>query len=382
MGRVWKLAVLVMVVALGFGAAACGSDDDSTSAGGDKGGGGNGQVEAFDTKIDGLIEEASAPTESTPPTSGPEAQAGKTVAIIPCAEGAEGCKRIADAAEQAAKAIGWKVLRLDGGGTPDKMGAAIRDAITGGADAMTLIAIDSSVVSGPLRAAKKAGISLVGVAAANPDGLYEATLYPGKDNERGGYMVGAALYQATDRDLKLVGMLDDSAEPTRLRNVGIKKFISECQEAGGKCEIVGDGSFTIPDLTTRLPQLAVNAARQSADANAIWVSHDAGMSFVVPALKQAGLDDLVGGATDGNAANLKFVRDGDIQQFDWSYPLEWTGYATIDQINRLLAGEKIEGEAVNQGMAPRLITPDNVPESGVYNGETDVVPLYEEVWGN
>lgn len=382
MAERWKLTLVAMVVALGLGVAACGDDDDSASNGAGDSASDNSQLEAFDAKVAKLVEEAEAPTESVPPDSGPPAQTGKTVAIIPCAEAAEGCKRIADAAEQAANAIGWTVLRLDGGGTPDTMGAAIRDAITGGADAMTLIAIDSSIVTSPLRAAKKAGISLVGVAADNPEGLYEATLYPGEDNERGGYIVGAALYGATDHDLKLVAMFDDSVEPTRLRNVGIKKFISECQDAGGECEIVGEGSFTIPDLTTRLPQLAVNAARQSADANAIWVSHDAGMSFVVPALNQAGLDHLIGGATDGNAANLKFISDGNIQQFDWSYPLEWTGYATIDQINRLLAGEEIEGEAVNQGMAPRLITPDNVPESGVYNGETDIVPLYQEVWGN
>lgn len=381
----WKLVlVAVMVVALGLGVAACGSSsDDSSSTSAESSGeegGGSSSLTAFDEKMESMVAEEEAPSTSRPPTTGPKAQAGKKVAIIPCAEEAEGCKRIADAAEAAAKTIGWEVIRLDGGGTPDKEGAAIRQAMTAGADAMTLAAIDGSLIQGPLKEAQKAGIKLVGVAADNPGGLYEGMLYPASDNTRGGYVVGAALYKATEHDLNLVSLVDDSVEATRKRNDGMKKFLSECEAAGGSCDVVGEGSFTVPDLTTRLPQLAVNAAQQSPDANAVWVSHDAGMSFVVPALESADLGNLIGGATDGNGPNLEFIRNGEIQQFDWAYPLEWTGYATIDQLNRLLAGEKLEGEAATQGMEPRLITPKNVPKSGPYNG-FDVVPLYEKVWG-
>jgi ribose transport system substrate-binding protein len=385
----WKLVlVAVMVVALGLGVAACGGSSSSSSSSsstsaessGEESSGASSSLTAFDEKMENLVTEEESPSTSRPPTTGPKAQTGKKVAIIPCAEEAEGCKRIADAAEAAAKTIGWEVIRLDGGGTPDKEGAAIRQAITAGADAMTLVAIDGSLIQGPLKEAQKAGVKLVGVAADNPGGLYEGMLYPASDNTQGGYVVGAALYDATEHELNLVSLEDNSVEATRKRNEGMKKFLSECQAAGGSCNVVGEGSFTVPDLTTRLPQLAVNAAQQSPDANAVWVSHDAGMSFVVPALESADLGNLIGGATDGNGPNLEFIRKGEIQQFDWSYPLEWTGYATIDQLNRLLAGEKLEGEAATQGMEPRLITPKNVPKSGPYNG-LNVVPLYEKVWG-
>ena len=65
------------------------------------------------------------------------------VAIIPCAAAFHGCTAPADAAAEAAKALGWTVTQYDGGGDQQKQNAAMLDAVSAGSNLILLMAIGS-----------------------------------------------------------------------------------------------------------------------------------------------------------------------------------------------------------------------------------------------
>jgi ABC-type sugar transport system substrate-binding protein len=66
-----------------------------------------------------------------------------------------------DATDQAAKALGWKTVRVDPGGDPAKMGAGMTSLVNAGVDAIVLTTIEPATITSGLRAAKRAGIPVI-----------------------------------------------------------------------------------------------------------------------------------------------------------------------------------------------------------------------------
>ena len=319
----------------------------------------------FDAKIDSLIEEGSAPQTARPPTEGPEVQTGKKLFVIPCAMVANGCAASAEAAQAAAEDIGWDVTLIDPAGDPTKQNNAIENAIAQQADGIVLTAIDAKTVARSLARAQEAGIKVVCFACSDPDGAFDA-LVPAspKDAYDSGYLAMAALYAATDRDLKVVMMNGPEygiAAGENGRQEGAKAFVDECQAAGAACELTAEVDVLTANLATSAPAQVVSVVRQNPDANALWTFADPFLAFVQPALAQANLDLKIAGI-DPTSFNYDLLRTGK-EHGSVTPAFEWVGYAAIDNLNRMFAGE----EPVDQGVKGKLITPENVPDSGEYH---------------
>jgi ribose transport system substrate-binding protein len=337
------------------------------------------QTAAFDSKIDALVKEASGPQTNRPPTEGPTAQSGKKLFVIPCAMLANGCAAAARAAEEAGKEIGWDVTLIDPAGDPTKQNNAVETAVAQKADGIFIASIDAKTISASLGRAKDAGTKVVCFACSDPDGQFDALVPDSpQDAYDSGYLAMAGLYEATDRDLKVVmvngpeyGISTDKLG----RQAGAKAFVDECREAGGKCELKAETDILLANFTTTVPGQVVSVLRQHPDANAMWAFADPVLAFIQPAVAQAGIDVKIGGI-DPTGFNYDLIRD-DKEHASVSPDLTWVGYAGIDNLNRLFAGE----ETVEQGVKGKLITPDNVPADGEFEGDFDVVPLYRTLWG-
>lgn len=333
----------------------------------------------FDAKIDTLIEEGSAPQTARPPTEGPEVQTGKKLFVIPCAMVANGCAASAEAAQAAAEDIGWDVTLIDPAGDPTKQNNAIENAIAQQADGIVLTAIDAKTVARSLARAQEAGIKVVCFACSDPDGAFDA-LVPAspKDAYDSGYLAMAALYGSTDRDLKVIMMNGPEygiAAGENGRQEGAKAFVDECQAAGGNCELTAEVDVLTANLATSAPAQVVSVVRQNPDANALWAFADPFLATVQPALAQANLDLKIAGI-DPTSFNYDLLRQGK-EHGSVTPAFEWVGYAAIDNLNRMFAGE----EPVDQGVKGKLITPENVPDSGDFEGDFDVIPEYHKLWG-
>lgn len=341
---------------------------------------GDDALAAFDTKTADMLTAAAATQTTPPPLDGPPAQTGKKVFVVPCAMVAQGCADSAKAGEEAAKAIGWDVTFIDPAGDPTKQNAAIEQAVSQGADGIFLTAIDAGTVATSLQRAQEAGLKVVCFACLDTDGVYDSLVpYSPADAYDSGYLSMAALYEATGKDLKVImANLPEYgiAAGEGARQAGAKAFIADCQAAGGSCEIASEEDLLTANFTTTGPTSIVTAAQTHPEANALWAAADAVLQFIVPALQQADIHLKTAGI-DPVATTTEFIRGGEWMQASVTPSLPWVGYAAVDNLNRMFAGQ----EAVDQNVKGKLITPENVPAEGVFVGDVDIKPMYLKSWG-
>lgn len=381
-----KIAAFLMAGALAV--AACGGDDDGAATTDTSGGtteettGGSessASLDEFNAKIEALVAEASADQTQVPPTEGPALKEDVNIFIIPCAMVAQGCADSALAAQEAAEAVGWNVSFIDPAGDPTAMNNAVTQAISQGADAIITTAIDGGTIAGTLADARVAGIVSACFSCFDPDGLYDSGYPAQRVNYDHGYLAMASLYERTGRDLKVVMANGPeygiSAQPDG-REFGGRAFIDECVAAGGSCELVEQTDLLTANFATSAPAQVVSVLRSNPDVNALWGFADPVSALIIPAIQQAGIEVEISGI-DPVGFNFDLIRSGELQRSSVSQPLSWIGYSLVDQINRLLNGE----DPVDQNVRAKLITSENVPAEGVWDGDIEVQPLYLALWG-
>lgn len=379
--RTWgRRRAQAMVVATGLGMAvlsACGGNSASVAS--DAGGGDPAKLAAFEAKVGKLVADRSAEVTSPPPTTGPQAAAGKKVYVIACVMAAEGCARESRGAVEAGKALGWDMTLVDTQSLPDKMNAAVQQAIDERADGIVVQAIDMTTLAAPIAKAKAAGIHVVCFACINKDGLADQTVPSEQSFYQDGYALGAAMYKQTGGHPRLVETIDNSFGVVGVRYQGLDKFFSDCEAAGGDCKVLERINFLVTELTTRVPQLAGQIFRQHPDVNAISMPYDSAESFMSQGLRQAGaVPGKVGlYGFDGNSAQIGQIRKGDFEVATMAGPFEWFGWAEIDALNRLFQG----GTPVDDVVKIRLITKDSLPTDDNWSGDIDYKPGYLKVWG-
>lgn len=336
-------------------------------------------LDSFNAQVSDLIARKQGAQTTAPPATGPAAQTGKKLFVVPCAMIANGCAASATAAEAAAKQIGWDVTLIDPAGDPVKQNNAVETAISQGADGIYLTAIDYKTVAKSVAKAQESGIKVVCFACSDPEGKYDALVPTSpKDAYDEGYLAMAALYEATSGDLKVImvnGPEYGIGSDVNGRQEGAEAFVSECQAAGGSCEIAAKEDILTANFTTTVPAQIVSSVRQHPEANAIWSFADPMYAFIQPALEKAGIDLPISGI-DPTEFNLDLLRNGK-QYGSVAVPFDWVGYAGIDNLNRMFAGE----EPVDQGVVGQLITSKNVPASGEYKSDIDVASAYKTLWG-
>lgn len=341
--------------------------------------GGDGSLDEFNKMVDDLIADASAPQVGLPPTEGPPIKKDVKLFVVPCAMVAQGCADSALAVEEAAKAVGWDVTFIDPAGDPTKMNDAVTLAISQGADAFIATAIDGPTLAGSLSRAREAGLVAACFACYDPEGAFDYTEPVQERNFDHGYLAMATLYIRTGRSLKVVmanGPEYGISAQENGREFGARKFIEECKAALGDCELVAETEMLTANFGTSVPGQVVSVLRANPNANALWGFADPVLALVIPSIQQAGIEIEIAGV-DPVGFNFDLIRAGKLQRSSVAQPLSWIGYSLIDQVNRILSGQ----EMVPQNIKGKLITIDNVPANGAWNGDSDVRPLYLKLWG-
>ncbi|MDF2706689.1 MAG: monosaccharide transporter substrate-binding protein family [Nonomuraea muscovyensis] len=346
----------------------------------------SGPVAAFDAKVRADVDAAlAAQTEQTNPVpaEGPAVVPGKKLVIIPCAMAVEGCARPARAAQEAAKVLGWEASIDDPAGDASKMSAAIKRAVSSGAHGIVLNSIDAAAVQGDLRAARKAGLSVVCDMCGDTGGLIQSVSPPLEENERAGYLLAQQAYLLTKERFgsapRFIVMLDDEFATVRARAAGVKRFIGDCEAAGAGCELAAEGRHLAAEISTTAPSRVVQLARSNPRHNVLFAGYDAALHFFAQGLRQAGLADpakVIGISVDADVANTDDIRKGGFQAASAGVAMRRVGYGMVDDLNRLFSG----GQPVAQGISVKLITKANAPASGSWDGDFDATPHYLKLW--
>ncbi len=336
-------------------------------------------VQDFNKKVDDLVAKAVAVQPDEPPTSGPPVAKGKTIVIITCSMAAEGCARMSRGSEEAAALLGWKSILVDAVGDPSKMADGVRRAVSIKADGILLQGVDAEVIPAALQQARDAGIHLISGDGNDGTGKYFEAIQPVPVSfETGGYEAAATAYKMAGYKLAALEMHDDEFSAVVSRFKGVNRFIKDCADAGGDCKVIASDNCLVADLTTRLPQQAISLVRRHPDYNVLFGGFDAQLNFMIQGLVQAGLTRKgFSAGFDANVANLDIIRRDGYQRLSVGGPAEWIGYANIDDMNRLLAGQK----PVPQGLNQKVLVKENLPESGAWVGDVDFRAKYKKIWG-
>jgi ribose transport system substrate-binding protein len=349
-----------------------GGEEEVTEEGGEEEGGG-----AYPASFTPSIEEAKKPpTEWKGPTASPAFKKNMLVYSIPCSKVAEGCVRVNDGIKAAAEKMGWQFKSINPEGDVGRSGAAIEEATNAGADIIFDIAIDPSLVSGPIKKARQAGITVMCASCAAPEsdvGPNKLSGQVGLDAVEQGQLMAAFLAVESEGSAKVAFLDDPEFGVVNARVEGFKPAFEEC----GGCEIVAESKFTAAEITTSLAQKTQSFLQSNPSAEYIWVPYDSAAGPVVQAVSETGSQVKVV-AFDGNVPNIQYVAEGK-QLATIGSALEWTGWAAVDDANRLLNGEE---ELPEPGIPNILITEEDAAEYAKegFQGDADYQAKYVELW--
>lgn len=364
--------VLPAFVALALSLVACGgSSSTSSETSPSSGESSSSELAAAESKLSELYKG----TYANPPAKSPKPEAGKQVWIISTSQAITIVAEAAQGAQNAGKQLGWDIHVFDAKGDPANYLTGVRQAIAAGAEGLVLLYVDCQYVQPGLEEAEREGIEVTAVEASDCNQTNP------KDEPLFGYVVnyqegpfhqwieqwGAA--QATwdivtnHGEAKVVEFKETDNQATLLSSKGFGEELATCPD----CSIVDTVSFTAADLGQGLEQKAQQAFIANPDANSIEVPYDAVLTLgVLSALRASGLSGqihVMGG--EGNPANLDLIRNDEGQDAAVGLPAPWEGYAAMDGLNRLFAGE--DPYKVSSGIGIQIVdTEHNLPASGPY----------------
>jgi ribose transport system substrate-binding protein len=385
----WVVPALSVVVfaALAIGVSACGSSSSSTSSGGTSAeegssGGGGGELAAFEQKLEAA--EEAEPPKWEGPTEPVKPPKNFKVAGITCFSQLEGCLTPIVGAEHAAKALGWEFATYDGEADPTIQAKRIQQAIQSGADAIITSAVDGNAVKSAREEAEKAGIIVVSTSNGTEPGEQGYVL----DTSPNIIAMGEAVADWMIVDSGGTGVVAPFVDKEFSTNIhfdeGIQKELKNCSG----CTVKPTVNFVATDVGTKLGANTVAYLQDNPDVEYFYSTYDPAMAEQVASVLQAGLD-VKSCSELGDAQNLNFIKEEQVQACDGAWDNEYEGYATIDQIARLATGQPL---AVTKGVPKRfkygenipwvLLDKDNLPEGEeTYKASYDYIGEYEKLWG-
>ena len=323
-----------------------------------------------------LVDTAMAPiTEWAGPTSAPPLLEEITIGVVNCAEFVEGCSRQSDGIDEAAELIGWEVIRINGELDPTVWSEAVNSLVSQGVDAIVLNSIYAGAIGDSVENAVTNDIPVITSFSGDPTpwgGLTELKI----DNYEAGQAAGAYMIVEGGGNLAI---FDHNENPeVALRAEGVRDIFAEL--APDDTGIAFDEFIPGAQIGSPLEEQASAMLQSNPEGSVQWVfgGFDAILTSVVRAVERAGRDEIRGIAYDANLENLNFIREGSIQTATIGYPLEWAGWALVDELNRHLQGEPINEPYIGY----RLITEDNLPPEGeTWQGDYDFRSEYRQLWG-
>lgn len=386
----WASLALSVVIfaALAIGISACGGGSDSsssssgTSAEAEEGSTASTDISSFEAKLEEA--EQSEPPKWEGPTEPVTPPKSFKVAGVTCFSQLEGCLTPIVGAEHAAKELGWEFETYDGEADPTVMAKRIQQAIQSGADAIITSAVDGNAVKSAREEAEKAGIIVVSTSNGTAPGEQGFVL----DTSPNVIALGNAVADWMIVDSGGKGVVAPFVDKEFSTNIHFDEGIQEELEKCSGCTVKPTVNFVATDVGTKLGANTVAYLQDNPDVGYFYSTYDPAMAEQVASVQQAGLE-VKSCSELGDAQNLSFIKNEQVQACDGAWDNEYEGYATIDQIIRLATNKPL---AVSEGVPSRfkygenipwvLLDKGNLPEGeDTYTAPFDYISEYQKLWG-
>ena len=374
-----------MIAAVGV-LAGCGSSSPSSSttatSGAATAAGGSTLVQdanAAVAKASATVSAFNGPKTSPPPAK------NKTIYAIACSPDTEGCQRQPNAAIQAAKAMGWNAVKLDTDGSVQQFVSSMNQAIDAGANGIIATSFPEGVIRQPLARAAAKGIPVITITGGNTTPKigpnFKGGLYADVDvNTRiQGQLAAQWVIKQTNGNAVLGVFTVPGFPEVQYRLDGFKSVFDKCKT----CKMIAPVSVPVPSLAKDAAPAVAQLLQANPSISYFFSTFDGGAIFAAQGMRSAGkIVPMV--AIDGNPPNIEMVRSGNIQAADLASPLEWLGWAAVDEMNRAFAGQQPAPEWLNtgSGLPAKLISKANAPPKGQpYTGDFDYQTAFKKLWG-
>jgi ribose transport system substrate-binding protein len=316
------------------------------------------------------------------PLSSPQPDPDKTIAYLSTDEQLGASHEWGQAILEAGAKIGWKVIIIDGHGSPVGWQQGIDQAIALKVDGLVTDA-DAASLKDPINDARSKGIVIVGIhAAAFPGPQPDQGLFfnIGQDPRDIGRAQADWIIQHSNGTARVIVTTHCEYAIACTKAAATKDRIEECKG----CKVLEFSNSPIVEVAQRQPALVTAWVQKYGTPLYITSVADYTADYQIPTLRAGGIDpaDVIIVSADGNRSAYERIRAGDQYQLvTVSEPIKMQGYQAIDELNR--AFHKMPPGDFFQ--TPYLVTPNNINAEG--GDEDTFIPSnnYEQhylgLWG-
>jgi ribose transport system substrate-binding protein len=315
------------------------------------------------------------------PTSAPKPQSGKNIVFLCSDERLEIDHLYGVYMAQAAAALGWKVIQIDGKGTPSGWLSGMNQAVALRPDGIATSA-DVRGLQQPIRAGIGLGIKFIGMHAASGPGpqpdLHLFTNIQG-DTKQIGRAQALWIIANSGGSAQVVIMTHNEYAIARVKSTAVRDTLATCKG----CAVDVYSNTPAGESPERIPQLMTSWLQRFQRPFYMTTVGDSDFDYAVPVLRNARIPfdsvRLVG--ADGYKAAYERIRKGEYQVVTVPEPIEEQSYQAVDEFNRAFNSQPFSGFV----QPPYLVTKDNVNNEGgdkdVFTPSNDYKGHYRAIWG-
>jgi ribose transport system substrate-binding protein len=317
------------------------------------------------------------------PETGPQAAAGKVIAIIAEDLRNGGILGVAHGIQEAAQTVGWRVRIFDSGGTLEGRQKAAADALELKPDGLILDGTDAQVMSSLLQPYTDEGIPIVGwhvgPVAGPMDG--QVAMNVSTDPLEVAKITSMAAIVDADGQAGVVIFTDSNFEIAMAKANAMADVIRSCTN----CSLLEIRDVAISDSAKVMPAVTRELlARYGKHWTHGLAINDIYFDYAVPEFIIAGSSSQhihLLSAGDGSSAAFLRIQSNTFQTSTVAEPLNLHGWQLVDELNRLIENKPVSGFI----FPPHLITADNIPDQAGagfnYDPNNGYRDIYRRIWG-
>jgi ABC-type sugar transport system substrate-binding protein len=332
---------------------------------------------------------ANAGTAAAAKEGSPVKLTTETIGIVNVLQASEAAQRLQAGAEQAAKALGWKVSAVDAAGDPTKSEAAFTAFVNEGVSAIVDLSNPTAAITQGLAQARAKNIPVINIGGLQDPSPNLAAQYYGDPTD-----LTAALDKYMFAKLPAHAQIAAFVSPILLdERKRDAQFESDAKAAGAT---VYKYPINLANLSGDATTAAHTALQAHPGLNAFWGDIDGEFPIVAQVLKGANKCASVGNYNFyDDLINLKTIPTGCGTAVTTS-PVGADGWAAIDQFAEFFARHKsitsfpptwnelqnnIYGVDIRTGNAIEVIDKSNLPPAGEYvPPKTDYPAFFAAKW--
>lgn len=312
------------------------------------------------------------------PATAPKPATGKTIGVLYCVKGST-CEDVAGGVKNAAAALGWQTVLVDGKATPQGYADGMQTLLADKVDAIVTVAVPETVVANGIAAAHAKKVPVVGI-AEDPTGAanhYDA--YIPLHETLGAMIEGWYAIAGTDGHARVATLWDVGYPHLDHALTALQAVIGTCSG----CSIVDQetaDTATFANPVSIGQKASSIVQRYPGKLDFLLTAYDLGLPAITQAVTASGGSVKVA-TKNGRASSLALIKQGSAA-VDSGTSSDWAGWAMTDELVRLFAGQPTL-PYWKEGLPVHIFDQTNVPSSGDYDwkAQVDYTAQYRKLWG-